>query len=286
MVQPFTITATTPNEQVRDFVSAMQSIGSRHAVRSIQFALNGVAIDARQRVIDGLDRVFDKPGAFTLKGVIAKSKKLPGRGSVQSIYDLSSRIEVRALQSIYFKYAMGEDERLPGDIGPADKKIYVPNWQVIKSMTAKRAGVNIKQTNEGNMPRKSLQKLMKMSTRAANAPRRRYRTKRRSLIQGLWYGTYGAGKPTGWWLRPERIRKGEKWKQASGRSKRKVINSGAPRLLVGAFDRADYTDILIPLWNQSAADAMAELPRRLEREFAVELAWIASGRQGRRGGRS
>ena len=109
------IQGETPHQQLEDFRRAMDAIGETH-VRGIAFALNGIAMQSHKELMRVLNRVIDKPGAFTKKGLIYRTTPL----DTKLEKDLESAVLWLDQQSAYIKYLMGQGDnvRLPGDIGP------------------------------------------------------------------------------------------------------------------------------------------------------------------------
>ena len=79
-------------------------------------------------------------------------------------------------------------------------------------------------------------------------------------------GTPYPGAGLGIWARPKRH-----WDKATGR----MVNEGAPHMLVRMVDQATYRPLLIGYWNEVVGAAQATLHRRLERELYNEIGYAA-----------
>lgn len=153
------ITAVTTQGQIAEFAAAMDAIGVAHE-RGVTFALNGVAKDAKARLIKVLEKTIDQPTPFTLKAIANSFAKL---GSTNDLRDLESTVYVKDDQSAYLKYLRGTgvNVRKPGDIGPADEHIYQPIWQNLERIEG------IKPIYGQGLPRNTLRGLMRRAGRTA-----------------------------------------------------------------------------------------------------------------------
>jgi hypothetical protein len=148
----------TPRQQTQDFVRRMREIGSTRIPRALQFALNGVALDAAKKAPAAIDRTLDRPTPWSMRAFFAEKGKL-GAASGKSLDQISSAIRVKDQQSVVFKYLLGGEgeengkrTRRPGDVGLARKAIYLPIWSNLKKL-------GIKPNARGNLPKTALGKI-------------------------------------------------------------------------------------------------------------------------------
>lgn len=251
----------TPRQQVRDFVRQMTDLGSKRIPRAIQFALNGVAIDAAKRAPAVIQQNVDRPTPWSTRTFFAKKGKLSGltgKGLDQ--------------QSAIFKYLMGDDPeqtRRPGDVGLAKRSIMLPVWANLKPL-------GIKPNARGNVPKTALAKIF------AN------------VEHGAFYGRpviMGKRRGDGLWARPGRIwvtEKGDRWRgrDRQGRftkdvrpekgAKMKRAYAGIPKQLFVAVPFTKHVTFLQRPVERMAGKAMSTMGSKLTQELASEI--------GRRGG--
>lgn len=141
------IQGDTPHQQLEDYRRAMDAIGEAH-VSGLAFALNGIAMQSHRELKRMLERVLDKPGSFTKKGLIYRTTPL----DTKLERDLESSVLWLDQQSAYIEYLMGQGQnvRLPGDIGPADAHIFVPIWSTLTRLEG------VKPVGGGGLPRSTL----------------------------------------------------------------------------------------------------------------------------------
>lgn len=258
------IQAGTPAEQIREFQRAMQAIGRAHE-RGVTFALNGVAKAARKRLEKVLEDHVDQPTPFTQKAIF-NSFVPPGQSDIRSF---ESSVGVKDTQSAYLKYLLGyeQQQRRPGDIGPADAYIFVPIWGALQA----REG--IKPLYGQNLPRNSLKRLFKKAgmtgAGAAGAAPSTAKRKRKAKGPGVFWGAptiKGQQQGLGLWSRPERVN---------------GVNHGAPLMLVAAAAKAQYSPVLQRHWDQAIIDSWSEFGGRLETELRLAMDHEMRRRTGR-----
>lgn len=252
------IRGSTPKAQIASYQKLMDGIG-KSFVRGVAFSLNGVAKDAQARIKEMLPKVLDQPTAFTVKGIGARYIPL----SSTSLEGVSATVFVLPDQSAYEKYLFGpgRNVRAPGDVGPADKYIYVPLWPNLTR-------IGVKPVGGGGLPRNTLQRFAREAgVDLAGGRQKRVVVKKRRRVSGANGGIF-FGAPTfggtvhglGFWSRPIR-------KRVNG----KLINEGRPMMLVRAADHATYDPLLQAAWAKAAEEAMATLPQRLKSEYIQKL---------------
>jgi len=250
------IQAATPAGQAQDFINAMAAIGQAHE-RGIAFALNGVSKDAYKKLRRAIWTSVDEPVPFTLKAVYATGVDLKKPGGIK-LDEIFSAVGMLPDQSAYLKYLMGDGPtiRKPGDIGPADKHIYVPIWaSLIRTQ-------GIKPVAGGNLPRNTLAKLARKAgrtigtatTEAAPAEPTKGKRRRKSPKGEIFWGTpkfHGERQGLGFWWRPPR-------------------GNGAPEMLVAAVDQSKHKPILARRWQEAIEDAWGRFPGLLELELRLK----------------
>lgn len=260
------VIASTERRAIEQFEKDMKAIGQSH-VRALAFSLNHVAMDARRRITDDLRTTLDQPSAYTMRAI--GYRLIPLNNTDPS--KLQSDVHVRTPAdkgsgenaSAYLKYLMGNspNTRYPGDIGPADRHIYVPLWRNLQ-----RHG--IRPINGQSLPRSALKRLLTLSgLKAVPGKAVNYRS-RRSDDGGIFFGAPrfgGQQHGLGLWSRPKRVRLGGK-----------LINAGSPQMLVRAADHATYKPILQAPWDRDVEDAMRMLPAYLAEELENKIAHLAT----------
>jgi hypothetical protein len=254
----------TPRAQINDYARKMQRIGRSH-VRGVLFSLNGVAKYAKELMVDELrsNRIIDQPSPFTMRGLRNQFTSLKTDTLNGVLRDrVSSAIYIADQQSTYMKYLFGtgQNTRYPGDVGPADKKIFQPIWANL----ARYEGVN--PLYGGGIPRNTLKS---MARRAGNpileadgtvrSVGSRSTTTRDRRKNGLFWGapTFGGVKSQpGIWSRGRKV---------NGRWDR------GPRLLIAFTDKARYEPIMQAPWDAINARAMAEFPNFLTQELRKNI---------------
>lgn len=145
-------------------------------------------------------------------------------------------MEVKDDQSTVLKYLYGGDQgmdRVPGDVGPANKNILVPNWPGLAARTKVK-------NKSGDMIKTALSRLFPGT----------------GVKGGVFWGKpilNGVQRVYGLW----------------GRS---PDNRGTPMLLLSAHKKVHHDDKLTEPTRRVAEAAMATLPRRLEAELASQIA--------------
>lgn len=277
-----TIRGFTPKQQTNDFVRRMTELGSKRIPRAIQYALNGVAIEAAKRAPAMLGKELETPTPWSMRAFFAEKGKL-SEANGKRLDQLSSAIRVKDQQSPIFKYLLGDRgsvTRRPGDVGMARKSILLPVW-------ANLAAIGIKPNSKGNLPKGALDSVF------ANAANGAFWGRPRIL---------GRQRPDGLWARPERAwvdAKGNRWvgRNSSGkldksirpaRGEAKRANMGVPKLLFVAVPHTRHLTILQRPVEKLAGRAMSTMGEKLTKELASEvgrmggLASVAARRAQRR----
>lgn len=228
------IRGSTTRDQIRDFERQMQSVAREKIPRAVQFALNGVAIDASKKMQAMLPTVLDEPTLWIQKAFVAKK----GATTVTDLKDVKASLESKPEQSALLKFYYGdgdETERLAGDIGPAERMTLIPIWPNIKRRS------KVKPTKQGNLPRTALGSLFTG----------------KGIRGGVFWGSptvMGQRMAYGLWARPS------------------VRGQGLPSMLLKAVDSTKHPDLLTEPTRRVAEAAMATLSNRLEAELRSQLA--------------
>ena len=264
------ITAATPLDQIKQFVKAVEAVGAA-AEMGAQSALNDVSLDAKRILDEAADTFIDRPTKFTTNAFVARFGRVR-RG--QGMDAVSSEVAVKDLQSAYMKFGLGEETRLPGDIGPAHSALFVPNWKSAMSDRANRAGLKAKPTPYGGMLTGLIPRLASKAERSKTTGKREPLGDRAGKPRGVFFGKRAAAAPKGYWLRPERKRIRVTKTLKSGKTVERIrsVEDGVPMLVVSAHEQLKYTDLFTPAWEKASLDAMVDLPRYLERELDREIA--------------
>ncbi len=155
----------------------MSALGGNVA-RAAQYAINGVAMEARSRQRQELESELDHPTPWTKSALIVRAGKL----SVERLADVSASVAVKDNQSIVLKHLFGDgpQQREPGDVGLSEEHVLTPVWSQLLQHTT------IKKTAAGNLPKTALQRLI-----SGTATRQ----------QRVWFGQPFGGGPLGIWMR-------------------------------------------------------------------------------------
>jgi hypothetical protein len=236
----------------------MEAIGQSFA-RAMAYSLNGVAIDAKRRILEDLPRVIDQPSPFTVRGFRARLSPL----TVGNVNEISTALTVLPDQSTYLKYLFGADNgiRLPGDVGPATHHVYVPIWANLERYEGARPRYG------GGMSRQLLTRLAREAGLSGPPPEGEKPFKRRGS-KGRGRGQIFFGAPVvngkqrqlGYWSRARRVRVDGRW-----------VSPRGPRLLVAAVERARYQPVLVAPWDKAVSDAYATLEDRLRGELSNRM---------------
>jgi len=259
------IQGETPHQQLEDFRRAMDAIGETH-VRGIAFALNGIAMQSHKELMRVLNRVIDKPGAFTKKGLIYRTTPL----DTKLEKDLESAVLWLDQQSAYIKYLMGQGDnvRLPGDIGPADSHIFVPIWGNLKRLEG------VKPVGGEGLPRSTLKGFARRAGTTLGGARAKVKI---SAAAAQKQSQVFIGEPVikgekqglGFWSRQKRLTPSAIGPRMPDR---------APEMLVAIVDKATYKPILQEPWDEVVNRIWATLPDRLEKELENKLDHIEKKR--------
>lgn len=252
------IQADTPHGQLEDFPRAMDAIGESH-VRGIAFALNGIAMQSHKELKRMLERVIDKPGSFTKKGLIYRTTPL----DTKLEKDLETAVLWLDQQSAYIKYLMGDGEnvRLPGDIGPADAHIFVPIWSTLSRLEG------VKPIGGQGLPRSTLKGFARRAGTTLGGARAQQKISNAAAQKQsqVFIGEpviHGEKQGLGFWSRQKRL-------PASTVGPR--MPDRAPEMLVPIVDKATYQPILQEPWDEVVNRIWATLPDRLEKELENKL---------------
>ncbi len=239
----------------------------RAATWTVDEIVKGIAVGMREAMGEALDNPTPWTArAFQYTRSLGKAKTLAD-GVASDVYALPD-------QSIVLKYLMGEtgeNERLPGDVGPARDKILIPNFKNLAHARGVRAN------SYGNLPSGALASIARdAETYTRSTPSR----------WGVWKGMINVkGSPVlAYIARPPRVRArvGGTTVFASQRGQRAVpytVNSDLPRILFFAVDRARYTPVLQPYWVRLQEEGIKRIPGIMAAELADAVAYQA--RQGR-----
>lgn len=260
------VIASADRREIEQFEKNMKAIGQSHA-RAMAWSLNHVAMDARRRITDDLRTTLDQPSAYTRRAIGYRliplnntdPSKLQADVHVRTPADKGSGENASA----YLKYLMGNspNTRYPGDIGPADRHIYVPLWRNLQ-----RHGIS--PLNGQSLPRSALKRLMTLAGLKAVPGKAVHYRGRKADDGGIFFGAPrfgGQQHGLGLWSRPKRVRLG-------GR----LVNAGSPQMLVRAADHATYRPILQAPWDRDTEAAMRLLPLYLQQELENKIAHLAT----------
>jgi hypothetical protein len=202
--------------------------------RAAQSAYNSVAATARDEVRQAAERHFDNPEPATLDSFYARQRR---HSTVDGVDDVTAAIGIREPAASWLGYHLGREdqERLPGEIGPANVAIMIPRSENLELPEVRELGVDVTLTKGGNMPVGTLRRLFSMT--GPGGP--------------LFWGQLRPGGQKGIWARP--LRKGGVEAQA------------APKLIVAAVDKATYTPSFEKPMRAAIRRATKTLPARLQR---------------------
>lgn len=229
----------TSKAQLDDFERQMLDLGSKRIPRAVQFALNGVAMEATKKSRPMLARELNNPTPWAIRAFYAKRGKLSEAPS--DLSEISSEMAVKDQQSVPFKYILsdGEERRTPGDVGPAEEHILLPWWPGLFRY------MGIRKTSRGDLPRTALDKIWASRDTFFGAP-----------------FIFGRSLPLGIYRRPKR--------RISERTGLK-INAGIPALLMVAEDQTRHQPILTKPTEKVAIEAMKTFPTLLEDQIRTEI---------------
>ncbi|GLQ53610.1 hypothetical protein [Devosia nitrariae] len=202
--------------------------------RAAQSAYNGIALQARDEVRTAADRHFDNPEPQTLDAFYARQRR---HASVHDVDDVTAAVGIREPAARWLGYHLGrhDQERLPGEIGPANAAIMIPRPENLDLPEVRELGVDVTLTKGGNMPMGMLRKLFSMTGPGG----------------ALFWGQLRPGGQRGIWARPLR--------------KKGVKGQSAPKLIVAAVDRANYQPSFERPMRAAIRRATKTLPSRLTR---------------------
>ena len=258
----------TPKSKVKHFAEQMQDISAKRTPRAVQFALNGIAIEAAKKSGPIVSKALDKPTAWSTRAFVAVKGNL-GAARGQSLDKLWSAIHVKKQQSTVFKYLFGEgrNARRPGDVGMASKSILLPVWANLKA-------IGIKPTKAGNLPKDAIDRI---TAKAANGA-----FWRKAHFMGITKGDRRMRRkmPAGLYARPARIYvgvKGERWqgRDAAGRFTKdarpnrghgfKLRNAGLPTLLLRSVPMTRHLGVLQKPIERFAGQSTSDPSKRSDR---------------------
>lgn len=154
------------SDAVKRYSEAFEAYGERAFPRAVQFALNGVSIDAADRFRKAMPTVLDRPVPWIIRGVASTKADL----NVSRLDQVSSAIKIRPDQSAILKYSMGltDQVRLPGDVGLAEKAVWIPVPDNIKRVMGTRL-------QAGNVPSGTVSAIKtRMAEKPPRAPWQQY----------------------------------------------------------------------------------------------------------------
>jgi hypothetical protein len=249
------IVADNAAQAVEQFREAMESLGQSY-FRGVIYALNGTAKAAQKDIISILPRIIDQPTPFTLRAIKSSFAALDSH----SISLAEARVFWLDDQSAYAKYLFGDGEQIrkPGDIGPADKYIYVPIWANL----SKYEGITPKYG--ANLPRNTLKAFGRRAgvtiagerSGAAKTPRGK---------SGIFWAERNGVR--GFWSR-------ERYMPVSVSGPR--LPPRAPQPLVLAVEQTRHQPVLEAPWQRVMADQWELFPGRLKKELAEKIRHIES----------
>ena len=213
-----------------------------------------------------LPRLMDRPTewskrAFQYRRALAKGRTVAGQ--------VSSEFYVMPKQSAVLKYYMGASEnvRLPGDVGLANDRIYLPAWDNL----AKTQG--IRPDRHGNLPGSTMERLRREAENDRNKRRRDGDSggvfRKEITVNGITGMAYIN--------RPRRMYTGETYalhNRRTGRfyTVRKPTYTDRPRVLLYSIPKATYDPILQSPWDNAVAEAIDMIPDRMASELQGAIA--------------
>lgn len=210
------------------------------------YAINGTLFAARDALRDEAKRVFDRPVAFTFKSAFGYTMaRLDG-------VDMRARVFIKDRQSAYYHYQINGGARVPGNIGPGEKWLFMP---VAPELIDGKAGGLKKNVLKGLARRASAKAAQGQALHRTTAARD---AKRKRVFFAPVFGTQGI------WERPER----SKATMPRRRGVRQVHNLAAPRLLVAASQTQQYER---PRFDYAGIVAKAQVDLPLRFSEAVEM---------------
>lgn len=277
-------------ERWRDqFIAAVgmtdHSRGMAKYRRAAGWAVDEVAKQAVQNVRYRFHKTLKRRSPWTESAVaykrLSKSELNALERGERNTEDVYAQVYVKPKQSAYLKYlfGIGENLRVPGDVGMAQNRILIPWWDNI------RLTQGVQPTKDGGVPRAFLSRL----AREVSADR----SPKKSGTQSLWGVYYGKIKIHGQELegyiaRPPRVpvtnddvlHRGHSALdtviQTRGgdlkRIGRKMRDIDHPRVLFLAIDHARYKPILQKPWREACEDAAARVPEIMGAQLNENLA--------------
>lgn len=216
--------------QVDESIQAVPGV----AARAAQSAYNGVALQARDEVRQAAERHFDNPEPQTLESFYARQRRHSGVGDVD---DVTAAIGIRAPADRWLSYHLGggDQERLPGEIGPANAAIMIPRPENLDLPEVREVVGDVQLTKGGNMPMGTLRRLFGMTGPGGS----------------LFWGQLRPGGQKGIWARPLR--------------KAGMKSQSSPKLIVAAVPKATYTPSFEKPMRAAIRRATKTLPARLQK---------------------
>lgn len=270
-------------EAMRD---AFESLGGNFR-RTMQFAVNKIVIQAtndfRQNEMPGALRHMNR---FTQQGVRYELDR-SRLSSVQDVDDLKGAAFILPMQSVWLKYALGEEIRVGGDVGI--ENYFLDASQIYLPMDTGLGHIGVKPNAQGNYKGADLKILGRAITIG-------YRTTGGARFNGLFEIKQGEPNPArlgiGIHVRPmrgvavqsrERIKaKVRAGKMTAPRTQftadggrrvdvPRVVNLGVPQLLFLTRPEAHYQPVLTPGWERTMSKTADDFADNLEAEWLEKL---------------
>lgn len=241
----------------------------RRYQRACAFVMDETAKHVAVGMRQVLPSVLDRPTVWSQRAFQYRRALGKGRGVSAGVY---SEFYVLPNQSVVFKYLMGMNQnvRLPGDVGLAQDRIYLPAYDNL----AKTQG--IRPNAQGNLPGGVMARL----AREAEGNRNKRRKddsggvfKKEVTINGVTSMAYIN--------RPKRTYTGETHtihNRRNGRfyNVRKPTYTDRPRVLMFSVPKATYDPILQAPWDNQVREALDMIPERMASEMQGALARMAA----------
>lgn len=276
---------------VRDAVDAVQSafeeFGERAFPRAVQFALNRVTIDAVNRFRDDeMPAGLRHMTAFTKAGVRYELDK-SRLDSVTSVDGVVSAAFILPMQSVWLKYALGEETRFGGDVGiegyfPDKSQIYLPVESGLEAVGIRPRGGGTYKGADIKMIGRSLAKGIRVSGGARFGGSFEIKAGDRDPAR-LGVGIHARPMRGLAVQSREKVRaKVRSGKMASprtqfvnGRGRQvdvpKVVNLGVPQLMFLTRPEGHYKAPLSPRWEATMQRSADKIGDYLERELVDKM---------------
>lgn len=242
----------------------------RRYERACAFVMDETAKHVAVGMRQVLPSVLDRPTEWSKRAFQYRRALGKGRGVSAGVY---SEFYVLPNQSVVFKYlmGMGQNVRLPGDVGLAQDRIYLPAYDNL----AKTQG--IRPNAQGNLPGGVMARLAREAEGNRNKRRRNGDSggvfKKEVTINGVTSMAYIN--------RPKRTYTGETHaihNRRTGRfyTVRKPTYTDRPRILMFSVPKALYDPILQAPWDNAVREALDAIPERMASELQSALAHMAA----------